>query len=291
MPVSNQNAPFTKSPEFSRDSFLKTPDWRWQEAKRLSMDINGYSATISQLQPLIGYAARMINACQDTSSRQFVRIKLPDFWQVMTLGEMDGSSKMKAAVQACIIYGLNPQEISDKLKWITKLQAKLYIDLFCDISGVQGIAQWFQHMLLQPARHYKNMNLFKARALAHYHSLQAALHSLRFGNSGVSAKQAMASMWRDARDTQLFQYMAKNLNVPVQIYVPSMQQAIKARQQHIFITETKQGNSQSSALLAAAQSLDNSVRSFTQAQINNPQGADPSAQYIQIINKKNQQKA
>lgn len=59
------------------------------------------------------------------------------------------------------------------------------------------------------------MNLFRARALAHYHSLEAALHSLRFGNSGKSAKEAMEAMWRDARNKQLFDYMAQNLNVPI----------------------------------------------------------------------------
>lgn len=91
----------------------------------------------------------------------------------------------------------------------------MYMDLFCDLSGIQGIAEWFEQMLLEPARQSRSMNLFRARALAHYHSLEAALHSLRFGNSGKSAKEAMEAMWRDARNKQLFDYMAQNLNVPV----------------------------------------------------------------------------
>ena len=285
MPVSNQSAPFKKSPEFTRGSFLRSPDWRWQEACALAMADRQGKACNVQMQPIILYAARLQKACRTPATRNFVRIKYPEAWQVMSLGAMDNSSQLKAALQACIIYGLDAQKTSQKLKWITPVQVQMYMDLFCDLSGVQGIAEWFQQMLLQPARYGRSMNLFRARALAHYHSLQAALHSLRFGNSGKSAKEAMQAMWRDARNKQLFDYMAQNLNVPIQIYVQSMQQALKGREDKAFILQTKQDNAegQDSLMDAMSADLNASVRTYTQAQIASVKGEDPANAIIDKI--------
>ena len=292
MPVSNQSAPFKKSPEFSRGSFLRSPDWRWQQARIIAMADQREKVCSAQTDPLILYAARLQKACRVPATRDFIRIKFPDAWQIMTLGCMDNSSQMKASLQACIIYGLDAERISQKLKWLTPVQAQMYIDLFCDLSGVQGIAEWFQQMLLEPARQGRSMNLFRARALAHYHSLEAALHSLRFGNSGKSAKEAMEAMWRDARNKQLFDYMAQNLNVPIQIYVQSMQQAIKGRQDKAFILETKQESSEGQQGLVEAISadLDASIRTYTQAQISSAEGEDPANAIINKITHK-QEKA
>ena len=288
MPVSNQKAPFKKSPEYSRGSFLRSPDWRWQEAQKLAMTQLRDQTCLVTSQPLIYYIARIQRACRNTSARQFIRAKYPDAWQVITLGNMDNSSQLKAAIEACIIYGLTADKISQKLKWVTPVQAQMYMDLFCDLSGVQGIAEWFQQMLLEPARQSRSMNLFRARALAHYHSLQAALHSLRFGNSGKSAKEAMEAMWRDARNKSLFDYMAQNLNVPVQIYVTSMQQALKNREDHAFILQSKQDSleGQESLMEAIAGGLDASVRTYTQVEIASSQGGDPTNEIIQKITHK-----
>lgn len=288
MAVINESAPCNKDPEFNRGSFLRAPDWRWQEAQKLAMSDIDSRACIVTVQPVILFAARIQRACRNPASRQFIRAKYPQAWEVMSLGRMDNGSNLKSALQACIIYGLSAQKISQKLKWIKPLQAQLYMDLFCDLTGVQGIAQWFQQMLLQPARHAKSMNLFRARALAHYYSLQSALQSLRFGNMGSSAKKAMQAMWRDARSRQLFDYMAQNLNVPIQIYVTSMQQALKSRQEHEFILQNKQegAQAQEGLLDIVANSLDASVRTYTQVQISASNGADPSNDIIQKITDK-----
>ena len=288
MPVSNQNAPFKRSPEFSRDSFLRPPDWRWQEAKQLvRAQLTGTSFT-SQSDPIILYAARIQKACRNTAARKFIQLKMPDAWQIFTLGTFDNSSQLRAQVQACFIYGLTPQKTAQKLKWITPIQAHLYKDLFCDLQGVQAISGWFEQMLLQPARTAKSMNLFRARALAHYHSLEAALHSLRFGNCGKSAKEAMDAMWRNFRNTQVFDYIAKQLNVPIQIYTQMMEQAVKNREDQAFMLQAKQGGSQSEAVVAAAQVLNTSIRGFSQAQLQlttqaEKAGIDFSAQYMQYI--------
>lgn len=288
MPVSNKKAPFKQSPEFVRDSFLRPPDWRWQQAKKIVHSQITSIACIKSQDPLVLYTARIQKACLTPQTRQYIRVKMPDVWHVMSLGNMDNSSQLRASLQACIISGLSSKQTSQKLKWIQPIQVKLYTDLFCDLTGVQGITEWFQQMLLQPARQSKSMNLFRARALAHYHSLQAALHSLRFGNAGKSAKTAMESMWREARNTQLFDYMAKNLNVPIQVYVQSMQMALKSRQQHNFILQNKQGTQSNESIAAITAGLDNSIRSFTQQEItqDNTQGIDPASQYIKTITSK-----
>lgn len=296
MPVSNQKAPFKKSPQFTRDSFLRPPDWRWQQAKSIVQAQLTGNTYIAQIEPLVLYAVRLQKACKDKHTRQFIKNKLPDAWHVITLGQMDNSSQLRAQVQACIIYGLDDKATAQKLKWISALQVNLYRDLFFDLSGVQGISAWFQQLLLEPARQGRSMNLFRARALAHYHSLQAALHSLRFGNSGKSAKQAMDIMWRDARNKGIFDYMAQNLNVPIQMYVQSMQQAIKSRQDQAFLLASKDNATDSQVLIAAANSIADSVRGFTQAQaqLNSDAqkiGVDTSITFIKHMLQQKQPKA
>lgn len=288
MPVSNKKAPFNQSPEFTRDSFLRPPDWRWQEAKKLVHSQVTSTPCVQSEDPLVIYVARIQKACLVPQTREYIRVKMPDIWQVFSLGNMDNSSQLRASLQACIISGLSHKQISQKLKWISEVQVKLYSDLFCDLTGVQGISEWFEQMLLQPARQHKSMNLFRARALAHYHSLEAALHSLRFGNAGKSAKTAMQAMWREARNTQLFDYMAKNLNVPIQVYVQSMEIALKNRQEHAFILQNKEGAQSNESIAAITAGLDNSIRSFTQAEIsqNSNEGQDPASTYIKTITSK-----
>lgn len=293
MPVSNQSAPFKRSPVFQRDSFLQPPDWRWQEAKQIvRAQLTGTNYTPSS-DPVILYAARIQMACRNTDTRKFIQIKMPDAWQVLTLGTFDNSSHLRAQVEACLIYGLTPQKTSQKLKWLTPIQARLYSDLFCDLTGIQAISGWFQQMLLQPARVGKSMNLFRARALAHYHSLQAALHSLRFGNSGKSAKQAMDAMWRNCRNTQVFDYIAKELNVPIQVYTQMMQQAVKNRQDQAFMLQQRQGGGQSQAIIDAANILNSSIRGFSRSQIllttqQQKAGVDFTTQYTQFIKHKSE---
>ena len=292
MPVSNQKAPFKKSPEFQRDSFLRTPDWRWQQARQINLAELTKKEYAPDVDKLVLYAARLQAAMVNPASRQFLQKKMPDAWHVVKLGEMDNASQLKAQLQACIIYGLQPKQIADKLKWLTPVQARLYMDLFCDLSGVQGISAWFEQLMLQPARQGRSMNLVRARALAHYHSLQAALHSLRFGNSGKSAKEAMDLMWRDARNKGIFDYIAQSINVPIQMYIQSMQQAIKSRQDQAFMLSNKQGNTQSEVLLQASNKIASSVRGFTQAQIKlstqaQKAGIDSSVTFVNhIINSK-----
>lgn len=295
MGVSNENAPFKKSPQFNRDSFLRTPDWRWQQARRIVYAQQRQQTCINEMQPLILYAVRLQKAFRNVNTREFLKTKLADAWHVITLATGDQSSQLRAQLQACFIYGLSPQQIVDKLKWINLVQVKLYQDLFFDLSGIKGISAWFEQMLLQPARLGKSMNLFRARALAHYHSLQAALHSLRFGNPGKSAKEAMNTMWRNVRNTQVFDYIAKQLKIPVQVYVQSMQQAIKGRQDRDFILESKQGQTTNVAIGEISKALQNSIRGFTQSQINNTSdaakfGVDFTNNYIEHIKNNQEEK-
>ena len=98
----------------------------------------------------------------------------------------------------------------------------------------------------------------------------------------------MQAMCRDARNKQLFDYMAQNLNVPVQVYVTSMQQALKNRQEHAFILQNKQENSQGQEGLLdiVANSLDASVRTYTQVEISASNGTDPANEIIHKITDK-----
>ena len=293
---SNQSAPFKKDPLFNRESFLRPPDWRWQEAKKIQLQKSTGIPVINVVDPLVLYAVRLQEAFLQPSVRQFVCYKMPDAWQVVQLGVADMNSIMKACLQACIISGLDQQQTCNKLQWIKPIQVMLYRDLFCDLSGAEGVPAWFQQMMLHPLRSTKNMALFRARALAYYHSLDAALKSLNFGIIGRTAKDVMQKMWRCQRNKQIFDYYAKQTNIPIQIYATNIQQAVRGREQRDFIKESKQGQGSQTAILQIGKMLESSIRGFTQAETkldtqNAKFGIDFSAQYIKHIKSKNGQKA
>lgn len=237
--------------------------------------------------PIIMFAVRMQQAMKDLNKRQFIKAKMPQAWHVIQLGSMDSSSQMRGQVQACLIKQLTPQKTAQRLGWITTQQVRLYKDLFCDISGALMLSGWFQQMLLQPAQKNRSNNLFRARALAHYHSLDAAISSLRFGSSTQSAKQAMTKMWKDQRSKKIFDYMATNLNVPVQVYVNSLQQSIKSLQDRQFTRQLRGQTSQDNSIMEIAKAIQSGVRGFTKAQITEDSqqmksGIDFTAAYLQL---------
>lgn len=283
-----QVAPFQRQAQFSRDSFLRVPDWRWQQARLIN---NAKISGLTRPQPSdtkVIFAARLQRAFKDPKKRQFIQLKMNSVYQICTLGTADNNAPLKCQLQACLICGLDSNAVNKKLKWITPTQVDLYKDLFFDLSGVQGLSGWFQQMLLIPAKNQKNSTLFRVRALAHYHSMDAALKSIRFGKSGKVAKQAMAQMWKDQRNKRIFDYMAKNLNVPVQVYTNIMQQAIQSVQNRDFTLQLKGQNSQTSAALQYANTIQKGIRGFTQAQINASNqayksGVDDTTKYIKMI--------
>ena len=291
-----QSAPFKKDPLFNRESFLRTPDWRWQEAKKIILQKNTGIANVSKADRIVLFAARLQQAFLNPATRQFIKHKMPDAWHVIQLGTADQSSALRAQLQACIISGLQPQKIQQKLHWISAIQATLYRDLFCDLSQVQGIPSWFQQMMLQPIRRQSSTILFRARAIAYYHSLDAAIKSIRFGMSGSVAREVMDRMWRDQRNKQVFDYFVKQTKIPIQVYVNNMQQAIKGRQDRDFIRESRQGQAEDTTIIQISKMLQSSVRGFTQAQTRldtqkAKAGIDFSTEYTQHIKIKNGQKA
>lgn len=237
--------------------------------------------------PIIMFAVRMQQAMKDLNKRQFIKAKMPDAWHVIQLGSMDSSSQMKAQIQVCLIKQLTPQKTAQRLGWITPQQVKLYKDLFCDISGALLLSGWFQQMMLQPAQKNRSNNLFRARALAHYYSLDVAISSLRFGSSTQSAKDAMTKMWKDERNKKIFDYMASNLNVPIQVYVKSLQQSIESIQTRDFTRQLRGQASQDNSIGEIAKAIQNGVRGFTKAQIAEDSqqmksGIDFTASYLQL---------
>lgn len=287
-------AAFQKSPYYQRDSFLKSPAWRWQQARII---INSKISGIVKRQPTdtkVLFAIRLQKALKDPKKRQFIQYKLPRVFDICKLGSTELNAPLRCQLQSCIIADLSDQQIVQKLKWIDISQIKLYKDLFFDLSGIRGLSGWFQQHLLVPIKGEKGGALFRARAIAYYYTAQAAIKSLRFGKSGKAAKQAMAQMWKDQRNKKIFDYMAKNLNVPVQVYTNMMQSAIQSIQNRDFTLQLKGQGSQASTALQYANAIQKGIRGFTQQQINASgtqyrQGIDNANKYIQNILQQNKE--
>lgn len=238
--------------------------------------------------PIVLFAVRLQSAFKDPKKRQFLQYKIPKVYQICKLGTTQLNAPLKCQLQACIINNITQQKIAQKLKWLDKTQVRLYKDLFFDLEGIQGLPTWFQQHLLVPIKGQKGGALFRARALAYYYSADAAIKSLRFGKSGKSARQAMTQMWKDQRGKRIFDYVARNLNVPIQIYTNMMQQAIQAVQNRDFTLKLKGQDSSSSTALEYASAIEKGIRGFTQEQINSAgaqfkQGEDQANKYIKSI--------
>lgn len=287
-------AAFQKSPQYQRDSFLKTPNWRWQQARIIiNADISGL-ARREPSDAKVLFAVKLQRALKNPVKRQFIQYKLPKVYDVCKLGTTQLNAPMRCELQACLINNLQPSAIAQKLKWIDEIQVNLYKDLFFDLTGIKGLPGWFEQHLLIPLKGQKGGALFRARAIAYYFTIDAAIKSLRFGKSGKAAKQAMAQMWKDQRNKRIFDYMAKNLNVPIQIYTNIMQNAIQSIQNRDFTLQLRGQGSQASTALQYANAIQRGIRGFTQQQINSTeaaykQGIDNANKYIQSILQQNKE--
>ena len=219
---------------------------------------------------------------------------MPRVFDICKLGSTELNAPLRCQLEACIIADMDDDKIVQKLKWVDNTQVKLYKDLFFDLSGIKGLSGWFQQHLLVPIKGQKGGALFRARAIAYYFTAEAAIKSLRFGKSGKAAKQAMTQMWKDQRSKKIFDYMAKNLNVPVQVYTNMMQSAIQSIQNRDFTLQLKGQGSQASSALQYANAIQKGIRGFTQEQINSAgdsykQGIDQANKYIQSILQQNKE--
>lgn len=293
--MSNKHiAAFQKSPQYQRDSFLKSPDWRWQQARII---INSKVSGLARRQPTdakVLFAVKLQKALKNPKKRQFIQYKMPRVFDICKLGSTELNAPLRCQLEACIIADMDDDQIVQKLKWVDSTQIKLYKDLFFDLSGIKGLSGWFQQHLLVPIKGQKGGALFRARAIAYYFTAEAAIKSLRFGKSGKAAKQAMAQMWKDQRSKKIFDYMAKNLNVPIQVYTNMMQSAIQSIQNRDFTLQLKGQGSQASSALQYANAIQKGIRGFTQEQINSAgdsykQGIDQANKYIQSILQQNKE--
>lgn len=287
-----QIAAYQKGPLFLRDSFLRSPDWRWQQAR---MIVNSTITGLTRMQPsdsIVLFAVRLQKSFKDPKKRQFIQYKMPKVYQICKLGTTQLNAPLRCQLESCIINNIPQQKIAQRLRWLDKTQVRLYKDLFFDLSGIQGLPGWFQQHLLIPIKGQKGGALFRARALAYYFSVDAAIKSLRFGKSGKAARDAMTQMWKDQRSKRIFDYVAKNLNVPIQVYTNMMQQAIQAAQNRDFTLQLKgQGSSQTTALEYAS-AIQKGIRGFTQQQINSAsasfnKGEDLANKYLKQILEQN----
>lgn len=277
-----------------QNSILRPPDWRWQEAVAIcNADKLGVLVTEPD-DPVVLFAVRLQKAAKDPAKRQFIKIKMPDAWTIIQLGSLDSSSQLKAQLQACLVGRLSAQQTSQKLGWPTVTQVKLYRDLFCDLTDVLDITGWFQQMMLQPARKGRSVTLFRARALARYYSVDIAINSLRFGPTSAKAKEAMTKMWKDQKVKRIFDYMSQSLNVPVQVYVNSMQQSIKAFQDREFARQLRGQQQEQTSIADISRAIQQGIRGFTKAQIaqtteGQQSGIDFTADFIEKLKDKGQQ--
>ena len=261
MPKAGENIqcpPAERTPEFTRESFLRPPDWRWQEAKAfIEAELCDEFYTLPE-DPVVHMAVRILRGV-------YSRFSL-------------------------LIEGYSPKAASDTLKFISPLQYELYGKLFFDLSGVRAVSSWMEDFVLNPKLGKETKLILRSRWLSYYEGGKSGVESALTGKLSPGARKLLAVFTENERAKQVFDYMTSSIKLPAVEYATLMEQSIKSAQDRQLAMDLKEAEEKETpeSLRQLAENIQEGIRHYTQAEKDGCSGGmgnglDFNNKYINII--------
>lgn len=216
---------------FNRSSIQQGPRWRWSRAEEMLLADQDGEATEGPQDYYVYLAYRMGRLVSDPSGRKWARAKWPILWDVYTLGYHTTQLRIsRASLEACLLAGLTPREVANKLTWLSPMHVKLYSKWFFDLDGVRNIQEWVDDYILEPYRKSSKDDCKPiALILAFDGHLDDALAYLLTGRAPEDKlyKQLRAN----ERNKYISNYIMKGPQLPVELAAPLVENAIKQEEE------------------------------------------------------------
>lgn len=279
-------APADAEPLFTRDSFLKPPDWRYQTAVGCLADEDAGRVPRIPTDPCVQYMARALKACRRPEGRDVVALCWEPALQVIHLGTVGASSAITAELESLLIRGATRGDPEVRALPVKADVYELYAKVFFDLSGVRAVHSWMQDYLLgtDGARGSWGSRM-RSRILAYYGDGDAARHSAVTGRVSANALAMLKGMMSNERQCRLFDYVMQRTSLDRVTYATLMEAALRDMNSREFTERMKEREDAGSGSLAdITAGLEAGIRAFSQSELSaGGDGLDFVNQYTQRI--------
>lgn len=270
--------------EASRDSLLKPPDWRYQEAlSYLRSTRDGEPAQIPT-DPVVQYAIRGMrclrlnaNNCPATfvtcrhGLSTLMRKSMPALYETLVYGLYRRKSAVASMLDACLIKGWCYDDARKAGCPVSRDVYVLYSKLFFDLTGIRAVHCWIHDFLFEPERSSTSKALLRARLLAYYGSGSIGVSGGVTGLLSDAEAALMRAIMSNERQKKLFDYVVSKTALPADVYATMMEAALKEVSGHEFQERMRdREETGTESLEELASHMEEGIRAFTKADM----GAD-----------------
>ena len=277
-------APAALEPVCTREQLLRPPDWRYQAACQYLSDMSKKHTPEIPTDPIVQYIIRYLRA--EGNARRYVLRCWPSMSDAMYYGMEAKNSAIANMLDTCLIKGWSIEEAAMAGCPVRKDVYELYAKAFFDLTGVRAIHAWMQDFVFSPAMSSANGGKLRARLMAYYGQGTAGLNISVTGHVSQAESDMVKKLMKNERSKQLFDYVMKKTRLPLDLYVPIMETALKSMSDREFQEHMKDRDEAGSlSLEELAAGIEEGVRAFSQSELDNVSrtGVDFTAQYTKTI--------
>lgn len=266
----------------SRDSLLKPPDWRYQEA--LSYLRNNRDGEPSQIptDPVVQYTIRGLRCLRINTNKQapslnnacrhgltaLMRKSMPALYEALVYGLYRRRSAVASMLDACLIKGWDHTDARKAGCPVSRDVYALYAKIFFDLTGIRAVHCWIHDFLFEPERGSSSKALLRARLLAYYGSGSIGVSGGVTGLLSDAEAALMRAIMSNERQKKLFDYVVSKTALPADVYATMMEAALKEVSGHEFQERMREREeSGTESLEELASHMEEGIRAFTKSDV------------------------
>lgn len=279
-------APAERTPKATRESFIKPPDWRYQEAVAFIESKRKGSFAPIPTDPIVQLTIRALEGLRSEHTRQYVEELWPDLYEALVLGTVAHNSSLAAEIEAHIIAGDSAWSIGAGIFGLRSQTYVLYRDIFFDLSGIQAVHSWIEYHLFEPARAAGKRTILRSRMMAYYGNKELAKRAAVTGGVDDQCINMMRKLIRGERMRRVFDYMTTHTSLSSEQYAEVMESTLKVMNDQEFQEHMRDRTEAGSTTLAEfAEHLEEGIRAYSQQELKqtDESGLDFVNQYTATI--------
>jgi len=281
-----------RPPEMTREVFLSPPDWRYLAAQQYLEEERCGKTPMIPTDPMVLFAIRALRAYRKLPNRLVLDAMWKDVSETLRLGISMRRSAIVAEMEAHLLAGHKADRLAkDYSCVIPPMMYQLYNKLFFDLTGITAVHSWIHTFLFSPERYFNDQTLLRARLIAYYQSADKGAKAAIFGEPDSETAAFLKKVGSNERQKQLFDYMAKNMRLPIEIYATTMETALKSMTERDFQEHMRdRDEAGSESLESLAKGIELGIRAYSQSELSTSgsSSSDFTNQFTEILTKKEQ---
>ena len=211
--------------EFTRESILLGPDWRWTTAQVEEFNDRNSLTYIPSTDIYVHIAKKLQRMMANRPSTIWFKAKWGSAFDIVAIGTDNAYSTMRTALEAAIIrYMGNEDKIIAKVKWVKPDQLRLYKALFFDLSGVTAAHDWMEDHVFRPTHKKRSANA-QIAMLSAYYSKVATDPTGRMRSKDECS--VLHTLMDNTRLRKVAEYVLGDTKIPLEMYAGMMESALR----------------------------------------------------------------